>query len=147
MKWNAILTGFAVLIQRPALRCRFVTGSTGSTRLEAVELSAVRGYADSWPARFGNRAAKQRQLGSLAFFADCARIYIESGGSLRDKHWQLLPRTAHYTCALLGEWESISRRFGWARITQTKPKPLKCRRKLRTCRQVIAAKPDPLWRG
>jgi hypothetical protein len=28
MKWNAILTGFAVLIQLPTLRCRFVTGST-----------------------------------------------------------------------------------------------------------------------
>ena len=71
----------------------------GSTRLEQVELSAVRGYADSRPVRFGNRAAKQRQLGSLAFFADCARIYVESGGSLRDKHWQLLRRTANYTCA------------------------------------------------
>ena len=71
----------------------------GSTRLEPVELSAVRGYADSRPVRFGNRAAKQRQLGSLAFFADCARIYVESGGSLRDKHWQLLRRTANYTCA------------------------------------------------
>ncbi len=71
----------------------------GSTRLEPVELSGVRGYADSRPVRFGNRAAKQRQLGSLAFFADCARIYVESGGSLRDKHWQLLRRTANYTCA------------------------------------------------
>jgi GH15 family glucan-1,4-alpha-glucosidase len=66
--------------------------------LEPVELSAVRGYADSRPVRFGNRAAKQRQLGSLAFFADCARIYVESDGSLRDKHWQLLRRTANYTC-------------------------------------------------
>jgi hypothetical protein len=28
MKWNAILTGFAVLIQLPTLRCRFVIGST-----------------------------------------------------------------------------------------------------------------------
>ncbi len=71
----------------------------GSTRLETVELSAVRGYADSRPVRFGNRAAKQRQLGSLAFFADCARIYVESGGSLRERHWQLLRRSANYTCA------------------------------------------------
>jgi len=71
----------------------------GGTRLEQVELSAVRGYADSRPVRFGNRAAKQRQLGSLAFFADCVRIYVESGGTLRDKHWQLLRRTANYTCS------------------------------------------------
>ena len=71
----------------------------GDTHLEPVELSAVRGYADSRPARFGNRAAKQRQLGSLSFLADCARIYVESGGLLRDKHWQLLRRAANYTCA------------------------------------------------
>jgi GH15 family glucan-1,4-alpha-glucosidase len=71
----------------------------GSTRLEPVELSVVRGYADSRPARFGNRAAKQRQLGSLGFFADCARIYVESGGRWQDKHWQLLRRAANYTCA------------------------------------------------
>ena len=64
-----------------------------------MELSAVRGYADSRPVRFGNRAAAQRQLGSLAFFADCASIYVENGGPWQDKHWQLLRRAANYTCA------------------------------------------------
>jgi GH15 family glucan-1,4-alpha-glucosidase len=71
----------------------------GDTRLAAVELSAVRGYSDSRPVRYGNRAAKQRQLGSLAFFADCASIYLENGGPWQDKHWQLLRRAANYTCA------------------------------------------------
>jgi GH15 family glucan-1,4-alpha-glucosidase len=52
----------------------------GDTRLDEVELAGVRGYADSRPVGYGNRAAKQSQPGSLAFFADCARIYIESGG-------------------------------------------------------------------
>ena len=73
----------------------------GNTRLETVELSAVRGYADSRPVRYGNRAAKQRQLGALAFFADCARIYVESGGQWQDKHWQLLRRAVNYIC---GYW-------------------------------------------
>jgi GH15 family glucan-1,4-alpha-glucosidase len=71
----------------------------GSTSLAEVQLSAVRGYAGSRPVRYGNRAARQRQLGSLAFFADCARIYVENGGSWQDKHWQLLRRAATYTCA------------------------------------------------
>ena len=70
----------------------------GQTQLEPVELSAVRGYADSRPVRYGNRAAKQRQLGSLAFLADCARIYVENGGSWEDRHWQLLRRVADYVC-------------------------------------------------
>jgi hypothetical protein len=41
----------------------------GGPRLDPVELSAVPGSMHSRPVRFGNRAAKQRQLGSLAFFA------------------------------------------------------------------------------
>jgi alpha,alpha-trehalase len=70
----------------------------GDVRLDEIELSAVRGYADSRPVRFGNRAAKQRQVGSLAFFADCARIYVENGGAWEDKHWRLLKRVANYAC-------------------------------------------------
>jgi GH15 family glucan-1,4-alpha-glucosidase len=71
----------------------------GDVRLDEIELSAVRGYADSRPVRYGNRAAKQRQLGSLAFFADCARIYVENGGTWENKHWRLLRRVANYTSA------------------------------------------------
>jgi GH15 family glucan-1,4-alpha-glucosidase len=57
----------------------------------------VDGYAHSRPVRYGNRAAKQSQLGSLAFFADCARIYVENGGTWEDKHCCLLKRVANYT--------------------------------------------------
>ncbi|MBV9998275.1 MAG: glycoside hydrolase family 15 protein [Verrucomicrobia bacterium] len=70
----------------------------GNTRLVELELSAVQGYADSRPVRYGNRAVKQRQLGSLAFFADCASIYLENDGPWKDKHWKLLRRAADYTC-------------------------------------------------
>jgi len=70
----------------------------GNTQLPEVELSAVRGYADSRPVRYGNRAVKQRQLGSLAFFADCASIYVENDRPWQDKHWKLLRRAANYTC-------------------------------------------------
>ena len=70
----------------------------GNIELAEVELSAVRGYADSRPVRYGNRAARQNQLGSLAFFADCARIYVEGGGAWQHKYWRLLKRVANYTC-------------------------------------------------
>jgi GH15 family glucan-1,4-alpha-glucosidase len=71
----------------------------GDIRLAEIELSAVRGYADSRPVRYGNRAAKQRQVGSLAFFADCARIYVEHGGAWRQRYWRLLKRVASRSAA------------------------------------------------
>jgi alpha,alpha-trehalase len=70
----------------------------GRTDLPEIELSALRGYADSRPVRYGNRAARQNQLGSLAFFADCARIYVEHGGRWRPEYWRLLRRVANYAC-------------------------------------------------
>ena len=82
----------------------------GNVRLDEIDLSAVRGYGDSRPCRYGNGAAKQRQIGSLAFFADCARIYVENGGAWAEKHWRLLKQAADYTCELWrlpdsGIWE------------------------------------------
>lgn len=70
----------------------------GATQLDESELSGVRGYADSRPVRRGNRAARQRQLGSLAFLADCARIYVENNGFWQDRYWQLIRRSASYIC-------------------------------------------------
>jgi alpha,alpha-trehalase len=70
----------------------------GRIDLPEIELSPLRGYADSRPVRYGNRAARQNQLGSLAFFADCARIYVEHGGRWRPEYWRLLRRVANYTC-------------------------------------------------
>jgi len=45
MKWNAILTGFAVLIQLPTLRCRFVTALTvapGWNRWNCLQYAVTR---------------------------------------------------------------------------------------------------------
>lgn len=84
----------------------------GSTWLDELELSAVRGYADSRPIRYGNRAAKQRQLGSLALFTDCARIYVENGGKWQNKRCQLLRRSANHTC---GHSHRLERHLGTLR--------------------------------
>ena len=69
----------------------------GNPHLEQEEIDGARGYADSQPVVRGNRAAKQMQLGSLGFFADCARIYFDHGGEWREEFWQLLKRAADFT--------------------------------------------------
>ncbi len=71
----------------------------GNPHLDQAEIEGVRGYEDSRPVIIGNRAAKQTQLGSLGFFADCARIYIDQGGEWQEEFWLLLKRAADFTCA------------------------------------------------
>ena len=70
----------------------------GDPHLDQKELADVRGYLDSQPVRVGNRAAKQMQFGSMGFFADCVRLYLDHGGEWREEFWQLLKRVADFTC-------------------------------------------------
>lgn len=69
----------------------------GGTNLDEEELPDLRGYGDSRPVRCGNRAAQQRQLASLGYFADCARIYFDHGGHWHEDYWNLIRRAAEYT--------------------------------------------------
>jgi len=69
----------------------------GSPHLTQEDVTGVRGYRDSQPVRKGNRAAGQLQLGSMAFIADCARIYLDHGGEWREEFWDLLRRIADFT--------------------------------------------------
>ena len=71
----------------------------GGCALPEEEIGGVFGYAGSRPVRRGNRAAKQRQPGSLGFFADCTRIYFDEGGRWRDPFWRLLRRVATFAAA------------------------------------------------
>jgi GH15 family glucan-1,4-alpha-glucosidase len=70
----------------------------GAMHLDQEDIEGVAGYEGSRPVRRGNRAAKQMQLGSMGFFADCARIYLDCGGEWREEFWQLLKRAADFTC-------------------------------------------------
>ena len=102
----------------------------GNPHLEQEEFAGVRGYEDSQPVRRGNRAAKQMQLGSLGFFADCARIYVENGGEWREEFWHLLKRAADFICEYWqekdsGVWELpqeahyvVSRVMSWVVLTR-----------------------------
>jgi GH15 family glucan-1,4-alpha-glucosidase len=70
----------------------------GDPHLAQEDLADVCGYEQSRPVRRGNRAAKQMQLGSLGFLADCARIYIDHGGEWEEEFGALLGRAADFTC-------------------------------------------------
>ena len=69
----------------------------GEQGLSETKLSAAAGYRESQPVRIGNRAYKQRQLGSYGFLADCVWTYLQEGGHWREEYWKLLTRVANYT--------------------------------------------------
>ena len=69
----------------------------GEQGLSEKKLSAAAGYRESQPVRIGNRAYKQRQLGSYGFLADCVWTYLQEGGQWRDEYWKLVTRVANYT--------------------------------------------------
>lgn len=75
-----------------------VYGIDGRTDINQHEVSGVRGYADSLPVLVGNHAVAQRQVGSMAFMADCIHLYLEHGGKLQDGDWELIRRAAKYIC-------------------------------------------------
>ena len=70
----------------------------GDPHMEQEEVEEVCGYENSLPVHRGNRAAKQMQLGSLGFSADCTRIYLDHGGEW-EEFWDSLHRAADFTCA------------------------------------------------
>jgi GH15 family glucan-1,4-alpha-glucosidase len=78
----------------------------GTPHLEQEDVPGVCGYEQSRPVRRGNRAAKQMQLGSLGFFADCARIFVDHGGKWQEEFWRLLKRAADFTCRSWREKDS-----------------------------------------
>lgn len=73
----------------------------GGTDLSQHERWELYGYRGSQPIRVGNHAYQQRQLDSLGYFADCALIYLEQGGTWREEYWQMIRRAADYTA---GAW-------------------------------------------
>ena len=73
-------------------------GIDGDPHLEQHEVGGIRGYRDSLPVLKGNRAATQKQLGSLGWFVDCVRIYLDQGGEWKEAYWQMLRRVADHTC-------------------------------------------------
>ena len=78
----------------------------GRMTLDTHKLQDVRGYRGSTPVQFGNRAYKQRQLGSLGWFADSALIFLEAGGEWKPAYWKMVQRCAEYVCKAWHEADS-----------------------------------------
>ncbi|MGI8436951.1 MAG: glycoside hydrolase family 15 protein, partial [Chthoniobacterales bacterium] len=82
----------------------------GQTKLKTRKVKGVAGYRDSQPVQFGNCAYRQRQVGSLGWFADSALIFLEAGGDWKPDLSELLGRAANYVCKVwrkpdCGVWE------------------------------------------
>jgi GH15 family glucan-1,4-alpha-glucosidase len=73
-------------------------GLDSSPVLDEKDIQGPMGYEGSLPVRCGNRAAKQLQLGSMGFLADCVGIYLDNGGRWREEFWELLKRAADFSC-------------------------------------------------
>jgi GH15 family glucan-1,4-alpha-glucosidase len=74
-----------------------VYGINGEHEIPERQLDDFEGYCASRPVRFGNQAAKQFQLDSLGYFADCALIYLQQGGKWKPEYWHLIARIAEFT--------------------------------------------------
>ncbi|HZU81699.1 MAG TPA: glycoside hydrolase family 15 protein [Polyangiaceae bacterium] len=78
----------------------------GRTRLRPQRLRRAYGYRGSRPVVVGNRAYRQRQLGSLGYLADCMALALEHGVEWRPEYSNLLRRMAAYTCDSWAEPDS-----------------------------------------
>lgn len=68
----------------------------GALDLPVSERCDLAGYLDARPVMFGNRAARQRQPGSLGFLGECIWQYHLAGGIQDDGHWRLVQRLADH---------------------------------------------------
>lgn len=90
MDW---LAGLGTSTNMPLQVCYRVDGGTEMPEQKRDELE---GYRGSSPVLFGNQAAKQHQIDSLGYLADCALIYLEQGGRWKLEYGQMIRRLADY---------------------------------------------------
>ena len=88
------LAGLSSVTESPLQVAYDVRGGTDLAEHTADHLA---GYRGSTPVVFGNRAYKQKQLGSLGYVADCAWELLLHGGKLPERFLTLLARLADYT--------------------------------------------------
>ncbi len=76
------------LLTRPVLDVR------GRPVPDEREIDGVSGWARSQPVRVGNGASGQRQYDALGLFAEAVSVYLQVGGRLDDRIWDLVRRLA-----------------------------------------------------
>lgn len=63
------------------------------------DVEGVSGWAGSRPVRVGNGASGQRQYDSLGLFAEAVSVYVQVGGELDARTWELVSRLADQVAA------------------------------------------------
>ncbi|HEV7268008.1 MAG TPA: glycoside hydrolase family 15 protein [Falsiroseomonas sp.] len=91
MDW---LAGLGSSTDMPLQVCYRVDGGTEMPERKRTELE---GYRGSSPVLFGNQAAKQHQIDSLGYLADCALIYLEQGGSWKPEYGRMVRHLADFS--------------------------------------------------
>jgi len=81
------------LLTQPVLDVR------GNDVPDEREVEGVSGWAGSRPVRVGNGAGGQRQYDSLGLFAEAVSVYVQVGGELDDRTWDLVRGLADQVAA------------------------------------------------
>jgi uncharacterized membrane protein len=81
------------LLTQPVLDVR------GNDVPDEREVEGVSGWAASRPVRVGNGASGQRQYDSLGLFAEAVSVYVQVGGELDDRTWDLVRGLANQIAA------------------------------------------------
>jgi hypothetical protein len=76
------------LLTRPMLDVR------GDQVPAEAEVDGVSGWAGSRPIRLGNDARDQRQYDALGLLVEAVSVYVQAGGRLDDRTWDLVSRLA-----------------------------------------------------
>jgi GH15 family glucan-1,4-alpha-glucosidase len=81
------------LLTRPLVTVR------GGQVPDEREVAGIAGWAGSQPVRVGNGARQQRQYDSLGLFAEAVSVYLQVGGRLDSRTWDLVQRLADQIAA------------------------------------------------
>lgn len=82
----------------------------GGTKTPKDERSDISGYRDCGPVQMGNAVFQMHEIDGFGFLADCIHRFVEAGGTLEDRHWEVMRRTADFIAANwaekdAGTWE------------------------------------------
>ncbi len=68
----------------------------GGAKTPKDERSDISGYRDCQPVQMGNAVYQMHEIDGFGFLADCIHRFVEAGGTLEDRHWEVMRRLADF---------------------------------------------------
>ncbi|WP_237480788.1 glycoside hydrolase family 15 protein [Lichenibacterium dinghuense] len=68
----------------------------GGAKTSKDERSDISGYRDCQPVQMGNAVYQMHEIDGFGFLADCIHGFVEAGGALEDRHWEVMRRLADF---------------------------------------------------